>query len=135
MTEDVRVRKVAWMPVKGRKVLFARSKREKEVFYCVGGKIEPGETEEQALLREVKEETGVALDPASIKHLKTFIGPSHTGGTMEMIVFTAQPLYDQEPVASSEIAELAWFTTADAYRTTDMGKMLLEYYKETNQID
>jgi NADH pyrophosphatase NudC (nudix superfamily) len=123
------------MPVRGRKVLFARSKREKEVFYCVGGKIEPGETQEEALIREVKEETGVALDPASVKHLKTFVGPSHTGGNMEMIVFTAQPLQGQEPVASSEIAELAYFSTADKHRTTPMGEILLDYFKEQNQID
>ncbi|HWB34126.1 MAG TPA: NUDIX domain-containing protein [Candidatus Paceibacterota bacterium] len=135
MTQDIRVRKVAWMPVKDHKVLFARSKKEEKIFYCVGGKIEPGETKEEALMREVKEETGVVLNRASIKHLKTFIGPSHTGGTMEMIIFAADPLFKQEPVPSSEVAELAWFTTADKHRTTEMGEMILDWYHQQGLID
>ncbi len=129
------LRKFAWMPVVGRKVLFARSQREKEIFYCVGGKIEPGETPERALAREVREETTVLLKGDTIKHFKTFTGPSHTGGEMEMIIFEAQMLPGQMLVPANEVAELAWFTSADKYRTTAMGVILLDWYKEQNLID
>lgn len=43
------------------KVLFATNDSE-SYFYSIGGAIELGETAEQAVLREVKEETGVAYE-------------------------------------------------------------------------
>lgn len=124
--------KVSWLPVRSRKVLFART-RGQTVFYCVGGKREPGESDEQALIRETREEAGVTLDPKTIQHFHTFRGPSYTGGEMDMICYDAEHFGSITP--SSEVEEVAWFTSADMYRTTEMGHMILDWLKKRNLID
>ena len=130
------VEKLAWMPVRNRAVLFARSKKEPALFYCVGGKREVGESDEQALLREAKEEAGVSLQPHTVQHVYTFEGPCHgypEGTLLKMICYDAG--YEGELLPSNEVAELAWFTSADTYRTTKLGQDILQWYKEQNLID
>jgi len=39
-----------------------------------GGKVEPGETEPEALLREIEEELGISLDPADCAYLASAQG-------------------------------------------------------------
>lgn len=63
--------KLAWLCVRDGKLLSARSKN-KQLFYIPGGKRETGETDEQALLREIKEEMSVDLLPDSISYAGTF---------------------------------------------------------------
>ncbi|MFT6927129.1 MAG: 8-oxo-dGTP diphosphatase [Psychromonas sp.] len=63
--------KLAWLYIRDGKLLSARSKN-KELFYIPGGKREQGESDLQALTREVKEEISVELIPASIKYAGTF---------------------------------------------------------------
>ncbi|MEH6454394.1 MAG: NUDIX domain-containing protein [Psychromonas sp.] len=63
--------KLAWLYVSDGKLLVARSK-DKVLFYVPGGKREIGETDQQALIREVKEEVSVDLLPESIKYAATF---------------------------------------------------------------
>lgn len=63
--------KLAWLYIRDGKLLIARSK-DKALFYVPGGKRELGETDQQALIREVKEEVSVDLLPESIKYAATF---------------------------------------------------------------
>jgi len=63
--------KLAWLYIQDGKLLSARSKNKK-LFYIPGGKRESGESDEQALVREIKEEISVDLIPSSIKYAKTF---------------------------------------------------------------
>jgi 8-oxo-dGTP diphosphatase len=63
--------KLAWLYIREGKLLSARSKN-KELFYIPGGKREQGESDEQALMREIKEEISVNLIPNSIKYAETF---------------------------------------------------------------
>jgi 8-oxo-dGTP diphosphatase len=131
-----KVRKFAWILIRGRKVLFARSKSQDTLFYTVGGKPEEGETEEESLMRETLEETGVLLKRESIKHLHTFMGPCHgyvEGTVLEMHCYAAEP--DGEAVASSEIAELAWLGSSDTHLTTPMGVTILEWLRDQDLID
>ncbi len=133
--ENPIVKKVAWMPVQERRVLFARSRGQK-LFYCVGGKPEGHETNLEALVRECEEEVGVSLVPESIEHLHTFIGPCHgypEGTELHMACYDAEYLGHLKPLA--EVEELAWFTTADIPRTTPMGKTILDWFKERDLID
>lgn len=63
--------KLAWLYIRDNKLLSARSKH-KTLFYLPGGKREQGESDEQALIREIKEEVSVDLIPKSIKYAATF---------------------------------------------------------------
>lgn len=63
--------KLAWLYIRDGKLLSARSKN-KDLFYLPGGKREEGESDEQALIREVKEEISVNLIANTIKYAKTF---------------------------------------------------------------
>ena len=63
--------KLAWLYIRDGKLLNARSKG-KELFYLPGGKREEGESDQQALIREIKEEVSVDLIPNTIKYAFTF---------------------------------------------------------------
>lgn len=63
--------KLAWLYIQNKQLLGARSKG-KNTYYIPGGKREAGESDEQALIREIKEELSVDLIPSTIKYAGTF---------------------------------------------------------------
>ncbi len=78
-------------------------------FMQPGGKLEPGETPLQAMLREVEEELGVALDPSTVHPFGHFSAPAanEADAIVEADVFFV-PVDDIAPVARLEIAEVRW---------------------------
>lgn len=79
----------------------------------VGGKIEPGETIEQAAIRECQEE--ISVTPKNLEKIAhhTFLLPSLTdqGGTMISHTFITRD-WEGEPTESEEMAP-RWFAFAD----------------------
>lgn len=129
------VDKVAWTPVRNRAVLFART-RGQTLFYTVGGKRKPGETDEEALVREVKEEAGVELLLHTVRYRNTFLGTPHgmpDGTVLKLACYTGETSGAPQP--NSEIEELQWFTTADTKRTTETGQAVLKWLAEKGLID
>ncbi|MEU7632072.1 NUDIX domain-containing protein [Nocardia sp. NPDC049220] len=105
------IRTAALAHIRDRRLLQARSV-DKNVFYMAGGKIDPGETPEAALHREVREELGVGI--VSFDELGVFRAEAygHPPGTpLHMTCFTAE--LDGEPRPTSEIAELRYFTVRE----------------------
>ena len=92
-------------------VLLARSRGDTH-FQIPGGKIEPGECDIDALIREVQEELAVTLAPDSAAHMATF--EAKAAGRVDVLVEVR--LYsgavDGTPQASSEIVELVWQSPA-----------------------
>ncbi|MBC7836927.1 NUDIX domain-containing protein [Acetobacteraceae bacterium] len=127
--------KIAWFYIKERKLLVVRS-YNKDKFYAPGGKREGSESDEQTLIREIKEELGVNVKPETIRHVQTFKAQAH-GLPDGVMVQVAGYSADFEGTVSpqSEIEELTWFTYADMVRATEPGKLILTWLKEQNLID
>lgn len=63
--------KLAWIEIKDNRILLTKS-YGKDEYYIPGGKREPGETDEQALTREIYEELGVTIDKNTLKLIEIF---------------------------------------------------------------
>lgn len=107
------IRTAALAYVRGRRLLQTRSV-DNPAFYMAGGKIDHGETPEEALHREIREELGTHVLPASVAELGIFEAEAygHPPGThLHMTCFLAE--LAAEPQPTSEIAELRYFTVAE----------------------
>ncbi len=102
-----RIVKVGLCLMRDGAVLLARSKGDRH-FQIPGGKIEPGESDIEALTREVMEELSVALDPARIDFMAAFEAPAagRPDTLLELRLYVAAT--PGEPRASSEIEALHW---------------------------
>ena len=87
----------------------------KDKWIGVGGHAELGESPEECLLREVKEETGYTLTSWRFRGLVTFVTEAENSKTVEymeyMCLYTADG-FTGEPTACDE-GELAWVKKED----------------------
>lgn len=119
--------KLAWVRVEGRRVLSARS-RGKDVYFLPGGKREPGESDEEALIREVREELSVALNSDTLRPLHVFEAQAHgqpEGVVVRMTCFTGE--YEGELRPAAEIEEVAWLSYADRPRVSLVGQIIFDW--------
>ncbi|MEU1941972.1 NUDIX domain-containing protein [Streptomyces sp. NPDC020125] len=117
---------VAWVRIEDGRILCARP-RGKDVFYIPGGKREGAESDLETLVREIKEELTVLLDPKTVVHAETYEAgaPGLPYGTVvRMACYTAE--YSGELVPSSEIDEVAWFSYGDRERVPPVDQLLFD---------
>ncbi len=79
----------------------------------LGGKIEAGETIEEAAVRELAEEVGIRASPANLREMAhlTFLFPARPEWDLVVHVFLLER-WQGEPAESAEIAP-AWFPLAE----------------------
>ncbi|GGN78447.1 DNA mismatch repair protein MutT [Actinoplanes lobatus] len=129
------VEAAAWVCVRERRVLVVRATGS-DAFYLPGGKPEPGESDAGAAAREVSEEVGINVDPAGLRHFTTIDAPAHNrppGTRVRLVCFTSDE--PGEPEAANEIAEIGWFTSADAGRCAPAIRMVLDELVGADLID
>ncbi|MDW3191367.1 MAG: NUDIX domain-containing protein [Cytophagales bacterium] len=126
--------KLALIDLENGQILGTRSKG-KTTFYLPGGKRDPGESDEQALIREIKEELNVDLLTDTIDYLGTFQAQADgkaAGVTVKMTCYTAN--YDGIPAPTSEIEEIRWLTYLDIDLVSEVDKKIFDFLKEKGML-
>ncbi|UOQ73282.1 NUDIX hydrolase [Hymenobacter cellulosilyticus] len=126
--------KVAWLHLHEGRVLSTRS-RGKDRYYFPGGKREAGETDAQTLIREIREELTVELEPGSLRYLGTFEAQAHghaAGILVRMLCYAAEYRGTLQPAA--EIEEVTWLTYQDRPRVSPVDQLILDWLREAGQI-
>lgn len=127
--------KVAWLLIRDRRVLGARS-HGKDAFFFPGGKRDPGESDAECLARELHEEVSVALRPDTITLLGKYHAQAHGKPEGVMVYMTCYAgEFDGELAPAAEIAELAWLTSADKERTSEVAKLIFDDLVRRDLID
>lgn len=127
--------KLAWILLDNKRVLMTRS-YGKDQYYLPGGKREKGESDQQALIREIKEELNVDLLPDSLQLVETFQAQAHGKAEGVMVIMRCyQAQYQGELSASAEIEEIRWLTTKDKAICSQAGCLVLDYLFHQNLID
>ena len=127
----------AWVCVRDRRVLVVLP-HGSDAFYLPGGKPEPGETYAEAAARETAEEVGLRVDPAGLTLFSEIEAPAHNrppGTRVRLICFVGGGRDDAAPAVANEIAELAWFTSADAPRCAPAIRVLVAELVAAGLID
>ncbi len=100
--------KLAWIHLKDSKILSTRSKG-KDTYYIPGGKREEGESDWQALSREIREELDIDLIEETLEPVGVYEAQAHgkhASITVRMTCYQAD--YRGSITPSSEIEEVRW---------------------------
>lgn len=108
----------------GRILIVRRAKSPGLGLYTLpGGAVEVGETLEQAIKREVSEETGLAIEPIGLAGLREGIGRDADGRVEHHVVILAYAArwLSGEPILNDELSDARWLLPAElaTLRTTE----------------
>jgi 8-oxo-dGTP diphosphatase len=126
--------KLAWLEIRNRKVLSTRS-RGRTKYYLPGGKREAGETDAQALVREIQEELSVQLQPDSLVYLGTFQAQadSHAAGIqVQMTCYSGH--YEGTLQAAHEIEEIVWLSYKDRDQVSAVDQIIFDWLLEQGRL-
>ena len=105
----------------GKRCLLARTPGWKANGYAtLAGFVEPGESLESAVVREVYEETGIHVDSVTYHSSQPWPFPCSI-----MLGFTAQASDPKIRIDGDEIEDARWFSPADIYNRVQAGTLIL----------
>ena len=115
---DTKLTTLCYPEREGKYLLLHRTKKEndenRDKWIGVGGKFEPGESPEDCLLREVREETGLTLTHWRFRGIVTFI--SDVWPSEYMFLYTASGWTGA--LRDCDEGELAWINKRELYELT-----------------
>lgn len=104
---------------RGDKVLLARHvQRNQDVYACIAGFMEVGETAEHAVRREIFEETGIIVKNVRYRGSQSWPFPDQL-----MLAFTAEYESGELKLQEDEIADAGWFDRDDCPATPTPGSV------------
>ncbi len=118
--------KLAYIHIQDNKILVTLSKG-KDTWYIPGGKREEGESDQEALIREVEEELTVSLIPESIKKYGVFEAQAHgkpEGTIVRMTCYTAD--FEGELKPASEIEKMEYFDYSRKLETSLVDHLIFD---------
>lgn len=126
--------KIAYIEIQDGKILTTRS-FGKDKFYIPGGKRDIGETDEQTLLREIKEELDVRIDSDTIDYVGLFKAQAHGKSDDTQVMMTCYSAkYSGALKASNEIEEIMWLNFADKDLVSFVDILIFDYLKERGAL-
>lgn len=124
---------LCYLKREGKTLMIHRIKREEDMhkgkWNGLGGKVEPGETPEECVIREVKEECGLTVKNPLLKGLLTF--PAFDGfDDWYVFVFVATEFYGE--LTDSEEGVLKWIADSELFSLNLWGgdKIFLKWLKK-----
>ena len=103
--------KASGIIVEDRKVLATRSKG-RSMYIQPGGKLEAGETETEAVIRELREEMGIEVTEGDLEKIDDFYAEAagQAGKRLKLAAYLVKR-YDGEPSPQSEVEEIRGFNS------------------------
>lgn len=126
--------KIAYIRIENGKILSTKSKG-KTKYYIPGGKREGNETDEETLIREIREELNVSIILPTVNYFGTFKAQadSHNAGVIvKMTCYTAEFEGNLEPC--SEIKEIKWLSYSEREQVSEVDKLIFDFLKETGEL-
>ncbi|WP_034920853.1 NUDIX hydrolase [Gillisia sp. CAL575] len=126
--------KIALIKIKDGQVLSTKSKG-KNKYYFPGGKRELGESDEQTLIREIREELSVEIIPNSYKYIGTFKAQSDgmkDGIIVKMTCYSAD--FNGVLKPNNEIEEIKWLNFTDIDTVSAVDKIIFDFLKDKGEL-
>jgi len=127
--------KIALIKTLNGQVLSTKSKG-KDKYYFPGGKREVGESDEQTLIREIREELSVGIVPSSYKYIGTFRAQSDgmkEGVIVKMTCYSADFKGTLKP--NNEIEEIKWLNYSDINIVSAVDKIIFDFLKGEGRLE
>lgn len=118
--------KIALLYLQDGKILSSLS-RGKDTWYIPGGKREAGESDEETLVREIKEELCVDILRETIRFYGIFEAQAHGHAenvTVRMTCYRAD--FTGEPAPANEIQALMWLGYADKLKSSPVDRLIFD---------